>query len=206
MKRRVILQGIAICAVVWVVALGAQSMFGGMKPSAEKLKQVVQEAKFEDWSGLDDAPDVAEGQRREEQLREVAGILNELDFKERERLRDSGKDRQLFRLLSRPEQILFFDLTYAESIKRMMEALDGLSPEERQKFVEKGLQELEDGVAQEDMVRMRELGDDLLEKAAKEGFQAFMQNASAETKMDMAPLMEAMNESMQGLRAQDWDR
>lgn len=206
MKKRVLLQGLAICALVWMVAIGAGKLFGGMKPSAEKLRETVRAAEFADWSGMEGAPDAAEGRKREEQLREVATILNELDFREREKLRDSGKDRELFRLLSKPEQILFFDLTYAKSIKQMMKALDDLSPEERKEFVDRGLQELEDGVAQEDMARMRELGDDLLERAAKEGFESFMQTASAETKMDMAPLMEAMNEAMQGLRAPDWER
>jgi DNA-directed RNA polymerase specialized sigma24 family protein len=138
-------------------------------------------------------------------LRKVAVILNGLDFREREKFRDSGLDRAFFRRLAKPEQILFFELTYEESIKRMMEALDGLSPEDRKKFVEKGLKELEEGLAQEDMARMKELGDDLLERAAKEGFQEFMQTASAETKMDLAPLMEAMNEAMQGLRGQEWE-
>jgi hypothetical protein len=205
MKKRVLLQGLAICAVVWVVAIGAQKLFGGMKPSAAKLEATVEKANFADWTGLEEAPDAAEGTRREEQLRGVAVILNQLDFRERENLRESGVDRSFFRRLSKPEQILFFELTYAESIKRMMEALDGLSPEDRRDFVEKGLKELEDGPAQEDMARMKELGDDLLERAAKEGFQEFMQTASAETKMDLAPLMEAMSEAMQGLRGQEWE-
>lgn len=205
MKRRVLLQGIAICAVVWLVAVGAQRFFGGMKASAAKLEAEVREANFADWEGEEEVPDAAEGLRREEQLRKVAVILNGLDFREREKFRDSGLDRAFFRRLAKPEQILFFELTYEESIKRMMEALDGLSPEDRKKFVEKGLKELEEGLAQEDMARMKELGDDLLERAAKEGFQEFMQTASAETKMDLAPLMEAMNEAMQGLRGQEWE-
>ncbi|MDA0768555.1 MAG: hypothetical protein O3A87_12665 [Verrucomicrobia bacterium] len=205
MKRRVLLQGIAICAVVWLVAIGAQRLFGGMKASAAKLEAEVREANFADWEGEEEVPDAAEGRRREEQLRKVAVILNGLDFREREKLRDSGVDRGFFRRLAKPEQVLFFELTYEEAIKRMMEALDGLSPEDRKKFVEKGLKELEEGLAQEDMARMKELGDDLLERAAKEGFQEFMQTASAETKMDLAPLMEAMNEAMQGLRGQEWE-
>lgn len=205
MKIRVLLQGVTICLVVWLVAIGAQKFFGGMKPSAEKLEEAIEAAGFDDWSGREEALDRAEGARREVALREVAVILNGLDFREREKLRDRGGARDFFRRLSKPEQILFFEWTYAESITRMMEALDGLPAEERREFVEEGLKELEDGTTQEDMARIQELGDDLLDKAAKEGFQAFLHSASAETKMDLAPLMEAMNEAMQGLRGQDWE-
>lgn len=206
MKKKVVIQGVVACVVVWLVTLAAQAVFGGMKPSAEKLREQVAAADFEDWSGREEVPDTPEAQRREEQLREIAGTLNALDFREREKLREGGGDRQFFERLAKPEAILFFDLTYSEAIKRMMEALDGLSPEERRKFVEKGLQEIEEGVAQEDLARMKELSDDLLERATQEGFREYMQSASAETKMDLAPLVEAMNETMQGLRGQEWDQ
>ena len=205
MKKRVLLQGLVACVLIWLVTLGAQSLFGGLKPSAEKLQAQVREANFADWSEVEQLPDTAEARLRDEQLREIAGTLNALDFREREKLRDVGGDRQFFDRLAKPEQLLFYELTYAEAIKRMMEALDGLPAEERKRFVEKGLQEIEDGVAQEDLARMKELGDDLLERATEEGFKEYMQTASAETKMDLAPLMEAMNETMQGLRGQEWD-
>ena len=205
MKIRVLLTGLAICVGVWIVVGGVQRYFGGMKPSAEKFGALVGEAGFADWSGMDESPDAAEGARRVEKLREVAALVNQLDFREREKIRERGADRNFFRSLSKPEQVIFFDLTYAESINRMMEALDGLPPEERRKFVERGLAELESGVAQEDMERMQELGDDLLAKAAEEGFKAYVDKASAQTKMDLAPLMEAMNETMQGLRGQHWE-
>ncbi len=205
MKTRVLIRGLAVCAVVWLAVMAAQRIFGGMKPSAEKLGVLIEEAGFADWSAEEAAPDAAEAKRRDGKLREVAAMVNQLDFKEREQIREEGDDRNFFRKLSKPEKLLFFDLTYAESISRMMEALDGLPAEERKEFVENALKELEIGMAQEDMARMEELGDDLLEKAAREGFQVYLEKASAETKMDMAPLMEAMNEAMQGLRRKEWE-
>lgn len=199
------IRGLAVCAVVWLVVIAAQRIFGGMKPSAEKLNALIEGAAFADWSAAEEAPDAAEAGRRDGKLREVAAMVNQLDFKERERIREKRADRSFFKKLSKPEKLLFFDLTYAESISRMMEALDGLPTEERKEFVTKALKELESGMAQEDMARMEEMGDDLLEKAAREGFQVYMEKASAETKMDLAPLMEAMNEAMQGLRGKDWE-
>jgi hypothetical protein len=81
-----------------------------------------------------------------------------------------------------------------------MQALDQLPPEERRKFVEQGLREIEDGKTKEEMVRAQELGSNLLERISNEGMRAYFDKASADTKLDLAPLMEAMNEVMQGIR------
>ena len=50
---RVLMQGLAICAGVWVVVAGVQRIFEGMKPSAEKLGALIEDARFADWSGME---------------------------------------------------------------------------------------------------------------------------------------------------------
>ena len=87
---------------------------------------------------------------------------------------------------------------------KFMEALDALPPEKRKEFVEQGLREIESGKTAEEMARARELGDDLLETIAGEGIRAYFDKASTDTKLDLAPLMESMNEVMQGLRGQEF--
>jgi hypothetical protein len=110
----------------------------------------------------------------------------------------------MFRLLSAEEKKLFIDLTIRESMGKFMEALDALPPAERRKFVEKGLDEVASGATGEDMARADELGGNLLETITGEGMRAYFEKASAETKLDLAPLMESMNEVMQGLRGQEF--
>ena len=46
--------------------------------------------------------------------------------------------------------------------------------------------------------------EDLLTKISEEGMRAYFNKASADTKLDLAPLMEAMNEVMQGLRGNEF--
>ena len=70
--------------------------------------------------------------------------------------------------------------------------------------MEQGLREIESGKTAEEMARARELGDDLLETIAGEGIRAYFDKASTDTKLDLAPLMESMNEVMQGLRGQEF--
>jgi hypothetical protein len=54
------------------------------------------------------------------------------------------------------------------------------------------------------MERAREMDDKLLTKISEEGMRAYFDKASADTKLDLAPLMEAMNEVMQGLRGNEF--
>ena len=91
-----------------------------------------------------------------------------------------------------------------ESMNRFMESLDAMPPEQRRKFVEQGLKEIEAGQTEQDMARAQELGADLLEKISQEGMRAYFQKSSSQTKLDLAPLMEAINESMQGLRGSEF--
>jgi hypothetical protein len=40
----------------------------------------------------------------------------------------------------------------------------------------------------------------VLERITREGMRAYFEKSSTETKLDLAPLMEAVHETMQGLR------
>ena len=85
-----------------------------------------------------------------------------------------------------------------------MEALDQMPEEQRKSFVEKGLKEIQNGRTEEEMARAKELDETLLKKISAEGMRAYFDKASADTKLDLAPLMEKMNEVMQGLRGNEF--
>ena len=70
--------------------------------------------------------------------------------------------------------------------------------------LKKGLDEVASGRTGDEMSRARELGTDLLAKVTEEGMRAYYEKASTDTKLDLAPLMEAMNEVMQGLRGREF--
>lgn len=203
-RNRVIVQSLLILALIWGAVTGVRAIAGSKRITAQKVAAEVNEANFEDWSQHAQAPDAATAKRRDEKLREVAGLVNRLDFAEREKNRDDRATENFFRKMSGDEKKLFIDLTIRESMGKFMEALDALPPEKRKEFVEQGLREIESGKTAEEMARARELGDDLLETISGEGMRAYFEKASADTKLDLAPLMESMNEVMQGLRGQDF--
>lgn len=203
-RSAVVWKAVLVLALVWAVVWGVRSLAGSQRVTAEKVDAAIRSAAFADWSGHDAAPDAAEGRRRDEELRRVAGLVNKLDFQEREKNRRNRTGEEFFRRMTRAEKNIFIDLTVAESMNRFMEALDGLPPEQRKKFVEQGLREIREGRTEEEMARAEELGEDLLDRISREGMRAYFEKANADTKLDLAPLMEAMNEVMQGLRGNEF--
>jgi hypothetical protein len=198
-RRRIVFQAIAVLAIVWAVVAGVRSYAGSKKTTAARLEQRIAQANFADWSERETTGG-SEAKRREDDIREIAGMVNRLDFREREINRRSRVNEEFFRKLSASEKSLFIDLTVMESMNRFMEALDSMPPEQRRNFVEQGLREVEEGRTEEDIALAKELGSDLLEKISREGMRAYFEKSSAQTKLDLAPLMEAINETMQGLR------
>jgi DNA-directed RNA polymerase specialized sigma24 family protein len=201
-KNAVILKGIAVLIVVWAVVSGVRSYASSKKITAELIDREIRELKFEDWSENPQAG--AAAKEREEELRRIADMVNQLDFAEREKNRDNRSGENFFRKLSTKEKNLFIDLTIVESMSRFMEALDQMPEEQRKSFVERGLKEIQNGRTEEEMARAKEMDETLLKKISTEGMRAYFDKASADTKLDLAPLMEKMNEVMQGLRGNEF--
>lgn len=201
-KRVVILKGFAVLALVWAAVFAVRSIASSKKITAELIDREVRELKFEDWSQSPGGG--ATAKEREEEIRRIADMVNRLDFAEREKNRRNRAGEDFFRKLSAKEKNLFIDLTIVESMSRFMEALDQMPEEQRKSFVEKGLKEIQEGRTAEEMERAKEMDETLLTKISEEGMRAYFDKASADTKLDLAPLMEAMNEVMQGLRGNEF--
>jgi hypothetical protein len=203
-RRAVIIRALTVLVLLWLSVWGIRAWASSKRITAEMLEKEVLRAKFDDWSKQEGDPDAAEAARREQEIRRIAGLVNRLDFRERQKNREDRSNEIFFNKLNPHERELFFDLTIRESMNSFMEALDAMSPEQRKKFVEQGLKEIQSGKTEAEMKKAKELGDDLLTKASEQGMRAYFEKASADTKLDLAPLMEAMNETMQGLRGREF--
>jgi hypothetical protein len=203
-RRSVIFKAAIVLALVWGLVWGVRTWAGSQKITAERVQSRVAAANFADWSDREAPPNAAQAERREKELREIASMVNRLDFQEREKNRRNQGGEEFFRKLSNKEKSLFIELTVMESMSRFMESLDAMPPEQRRKFVEQGLKEIEEGRTEDDMARADELGADLLDKISQEGMRAYFEKSSTQTKLDLAPLMEAINETMQGLRGNEF--
>ncbi len=197
------MKAVLVLVTVWTLVWGMRTYAGSRKITAERVNSEVAAAHFADWSN-NTASNAAEAKRREKSLRNIAALVNRLDFQEREKNRDNRKGEDFFRLLSTSEKSLFVALTVAESMNSFMKALDAMKPEQRKKFVEQGLKEIQNGRTKDDMARTDAMSDELLEKISQEGMRAYFEKSNSDTKLDLAPLMDAMNETMQGLRGNEF--
>lgn len=205
MKRQsVILKAVIVLMIVWGAVWAVRSWSGSRKITAEGVQARIDAVDFADWSDPESPPSKVDAELREKELREIAQMVNRLDFQEREKNRRNRGGAEFFRKLSPSEKNLFVELTVMESMNRFMESLDAMPPEQRRKFVEQGLKEVAAGRTAEEMARADELGADLLEKISQEGLRAYFQKSSTQTKLDLAPLMQAINETVQGLRGNEF--
>ncbi len=196
-KTRVLIQAGALLIVAWAVVIGVRMTAESKRASADGIARMIEEAGFDDWS--EGAPDGTPPDARHAELREVADEFNRLDFQERERARERRVGESFFRRLSPSEREYFVDLTLAKSMQSIMRAIDGMPPEDRRRFVEDGLRQIERGRTEEEMRQIRELSDDMLARITEEGMRAYFEEAGADTKLDLAPLMEAMDEVVKGV-------
>ena len=134
---------------------------------------------------------------RDDVLRRVAGQLNQFSYEQRREVRVSRKLDAFFKELSPGEQSHFLDLTLPTGFHKMMESLNKMTPEKRKEFVDKALADMKKHEGED---RPDAELDANAKKVIDQGFKSFYGDASADVKMDMAPLIEQMQRNMQGSR------
>lgn len=180
--------------IVWLVAGAGMKLAQGQQPTVEKVLLHVEQP----------LPPVHMAKPRETYLRTLADKINGLDYENRRQL---GMRRVLddtFAAMTLEERNRFLDETLPQGFQQIIERFNQMEPEERQAAVDRAmadLQELENAAGSEDIRRTRDrLEDGTLQRVIGQGFEAYLQNASAETKLDLAPLIEQIQRNMQGLR------
>jgi len=203
-RRAVYVRAALVLALVWGSVWGVRSWAAGHRVTAATVEAEIHEAALVDLSQQPAAVGGPISPEREARIREIAEQINQLDFTERQKNRESRAVAEFFRSLSPQEKDLFLDLTIAQAMDKFMVALDAMKPEQRKKFVEQGLKELQAGRTEEELKRTEGLSKEIMERISSEGMRAFFQKANRQTKLDLAPLMQSMNEVMQGMRGNEF--
>ena len=203
-RWNVIGKAVMVLALVWTGVWAIRALAASRKITAERVGRMITTADFADWSARATLPDSAEAARRASQLRAIATVVNRLDFQQREAYRRNRTDAAFFSKLNPQEKARYLDLTVVESFRQFMRALDGMPPKQRKQFIEQGLKEFAQGSSGEHLARAKSLGADMLTNISGDGIRAYLGASSADTKLDLAPLIEVVNETMQGLRGNEF--
>jgi hypothetical protein len=183
--------------VVWLLAWGGYTVASRSKVTIEKVQAYVNSVDLKKLGAAD----------RAKAIQKLAEQLNALSFDERRQSRVEGTWRDWFSEMTEEEKGQFIEATLPTGFKRMITAFEELPVERRRKAVDDALKQLHE--AQQRSADPRTalggtnappISEELQKKVATIGLKTFYSQSSAQSKAELAPLLEELQRQMQSGR------
>ena len=197
-RRPLIYAGLGLVAV-WLLAGAGYLISHQAKMTAEKVADYLQAVDLGKLSG----------ESRARALREAARRLNALSPDERRKARLAGDWERWFAGMTEQEKAEFIEATMPSGFKQMLVSFEQLPEEKRRRVIADSLREMrktrdsiESDAAEETSLRPGtnappQLSEELQQKVVKLGLQTFYSQSSAQTKAELAPVLEEMQHLME---------
>lgn len=204
MRFTIIVRTFVALAIVWSAVWAVRWLAGSLKTTAAGVERRIEAAGFADGAAQVVA-DPALAAARDHSLREVASMINRLDYRERAEHRRRGTAGRLFEQLSPAEQEVFVELAVTPALDRLLDSLESLPAKQRKRFIEQGVKAL---TATDAAGQLPATGYQqplkLLENLDVKDLRALLKGAGPRLKFQVFPLVEAINESLQGMNGPDF--
>jgi hypothetical protein len=194
-RQRPILLAAAALLVIWVVAIAGYQIARHAKVTPEKVRAYTESVDFGHLSAAE----------RAAAIQKFAAMLNALTLEERQSLR---LDRTAwFEKMTEDEKGKFLEATMPTGIKQMLNAFEAMPPDKQQRVVNDAIKQMK--AAQDKLAaggspppdaNRAALSPELQEKMMKMGLQSFYSQSSAQTKAELAPLLEQIQQMMESGR------
>jgi len=181
--------GIAL-VVIWMITAGAMWFAKQQTPTAEKTVDLI----------LDRSLTALPETDRPAYIEKVAASVNRLSFDERHKLRFDERMRPFYDDMTDTEKVRFLDLTLPTGMRQMMEAFNQMPPDRRKELVDQALAEVNRHLSGDRAHLRRTLDDRAVQRIIKEGFTSFFRDATAQTKLDLQPIIEQIQKNLQTAR------
>ncbi len=226
-RKRPIIIAAVVLAVVWGVAWAGYSLAQQSKVTPEKVREYLKSVDLDKLppAGRKEAIQklaAMMNQLQNQERRELRGDVT--DGKRREPGQTNGlgqvegprgtnrPPRDLIgerwgKQMNDDEKALFIEATFPSGFKRMLEGFEKLPPEKRQKAVADAVKRLRDARAKGQFpgspggTNEPPVSKELQEKITAIGLKAFYSQSSAQTKAELAPLLDELQRAMQSGRA-----
>ena len=196
-RQRPICIAVAVILVAWIVAIAGYTIAKNSKMTTDKVRAYAQSVDLGKLSA--DA--------RAKAIRDLAGKLNKLSPEERRKARLERSGQRWLEQMTEEEKGTFIELTMPTGFKQMLSSFETMPEERRRRAIGDALKRLK-----EDQEKTREtegpqsetttnappvLSKELQEKITKIGLKTYYSESSAQTKAEMAPLLEELQRTME---------
>jgi uncharacterized membrane protein len=196
-RQRPILLALAALTVIWVVAIAGYKIARNATVTPEKVRTYTESVDFSHLSAAE----------RAAALQKLAAMLNALSLEERQKLRLDRTVYKWFETMTEAEKGEFLEATMPTGFKQMLAAFEDMPPDKRQRVVDQAVKQMK--TAREKLATGGQmppgtnsvvLSAELQEQVTKIGLKSFYSQSSAQTKAEMAPLLEEMQRTMESGR------
>ena len=177
---------VILLAVIWGIAAIVIFAARAMRPSPESLMAYIGKHPL--------AAESSSG--RAAVISHVADQLNRLSFEQRQQLQAQKTMPNFFRQLNAAEQQDFLKRTLPDGFKQIMLALNKMDPAKRKRLIQRALDDMEKNGPAGD----KRLDDKQQQQIVSQGLESFYEQASADVKLDCAPIIELLQRQTQSLR------
>ena len=189
--------GLALLAIVgiWVLAVAGYFIAKNAKMTAEKVQAYVAAVDLSKLSAAE----------RAEALRKLADMLNRLSLEERREMRMGRTAGDWFTQMTEEEKAAFIEATMPTGFKQMIAAFEELPEDRRKRTVDQAMKRLREqqqqgAFGESNGTNAPPLSPELEAKVRTIGLKSFYGESSAQTKAELAPLLEEMQRSMESGR------
>ena len=201
MNSRPIIFTVVSLALIWAAVAGVMKLTDSHTSTPEKVVSIMQTTS---WS----EPGEGDVAQREKHIKSVIKQINLLDFEQRRELRETyDQDAQeFFNKLTAEEKSEFLQATVEQHFKSIMKAFNQMSQEERKRAIEMARVELQSNeVDGQNIQRLKAEDEGVFQNLVEKGLGAYYEDASAETKLDLAPLLEEMQHRLRSLSSKGFN-
>jgi phytoene dehydrogenase-like protein len=196
-RRKALLGGLGGLLLVWLLAGGVYFYAQATKITVEKVRTYLRTVDLSKLSG----------EERARALTKLATLINGLPYEERRAARLDREWGRWFAKMTEDEKASFVDATMPTGIKQALGAFEELPAERRRRTVDEALKRLKEAREQlaagelepppDDWTNQFALSDELRQKMTTAGLKAYYSESSAQTKAELAPLLEELQRMME---------
>lgn len=197
-RQRFLAGAVASLIGIWLAAWAGHWYLESRKMTADKVRAYVESVDFAKLTGA----------ARAQALKELEDKLNALSYAERQRFRAGHLMKNWFDEMTDDEKAQFIEATMPTGFKQMINAFEQLPEEKRRRVIDDAMKNLRaaenrttsGGTTPGDTNGPPPISPELEAKIRTIGLKSFYGQSSAQTKAEVAPLLEEMQHQMESGR------